>query len=45
MDVIFLNEMTINNVQDQIERNNYGKGQNKLQKNENTKNDEKSGII
>jgi hypothetical protein len=30
MDVIFLNEMTINDVQDQIERNNYGKGQNKL---------------
>jgi hypothetical protein len=30
IDVIFLNEMTINDVQDQIERNNYGKGQNKL---------------
>jgi hypothetical protein len=29
-DVIILNEMTTNDVQDQIERNNYGKGQDKL---------------
>ncbi len=41
IDVIILNEMTINDVQDQIRTNNYGKGQDKLQKNEDTKNDEK----
>jgi hypothetical protein len=29
-DVIILNKMTNNDVQDQIERNNYGKGQDKL---------------
>ncbi len=30
IDVIILNEMTINDVQDQIRTNNYGKGQDKL---------------
>lgn len=40
-DVIILNKMTNNDVQDQIERNNYGKGQDKLLKNEDIKNDEK----